>query len=101
MKKQIWVFSVIMLLLGAVTARAADEDQGNAAASSTTAVTQNAKEVGNKICPVTGEKVGETGPVVQHEYQGKLYNFCCKMCLKDFDKDPAKYSKVAEEEASK
>ena len=55
-------------------------------------------EVGNKICPVSGDKVGDMGEVVQLEYQGKIYNFCCKSCLKDFNEDPDKYVKKVEEE---
>lgn len=58
-------------------------------------------EVGNKICPVSGEKVGEMGPPVKHEYNGKVYNFCCAMCPPKFDKDPAKYAKIAEDEVAK
>ena len=54
-------------------------------------------EVGNKICPVSGEKVpgpGEKsamGGPAKFEYNGKIYNLCCKMCKKDFLKDPDKY----------
>jgi len=59
-----------------------------------------AEEVGNKICPVSGEKVGEMGEVVKYEYKGKIYNLCCKMCIKDFKKDPEKFSQKAEEEAN-
>ena len=59
-------------------------------------------EVGNKICPVTGEKVGMDGEeIVKQEYNGKIYNLCCKMCFKDFNKDPEKYSKIAEDEVMK
>ena len=58
-------------------------------------------KVGNKICPVSGEKVGEMGDVVQVEYNGKLYNLCCKMCKKDFMKNPEKYSAIAEAEVKK
>ena len=60
--------------------------------------------VGNKVCPVSGDKIpapGEEsamGEPVQYEYNGKIYNLCCKMCVKDFKKDPEKYSKIAEEE---
>jgi len=51
--------------------------------------------VGNKICPVTGDKVdGKT----TYEYQGKIYNFCCPACIDEFKKDPAKYIKKVEEE---
>ena len=59
-----------------------------------------AVEVGNKICPVSGNPVddGKMGEAVKYEYNGKIYNLCCKMCVKDFAKDPAKYSRIAEEE---
>jgi YHS domain-containing protein len=63
-----------------------------------------AAEVGNKICPVSGDKIpapGENsamGEVVKYEYKGKIYSLCCTMCVKDFKKDPEKYSKIAEEE---
>ena len=43
-----------------------------------------AVEVGNTLCPVSGEKVGEMGKVVTYEYNGKIYNLCCAMCAKDF-----------------
>ncbi len=47
-------------------------------------------EVGNKICPVSGEKIKikEKGKIA---YNGKIYNLCCQMCEKDFKKDPQKY----------
>ena len=60
-----------------------------------------AVEVGNKICPVSGEKVGEMGEIIKYEYNGKIYNLCCSMCAKDFKKDPEKYSKIAEDEVKK
>ena len=71
------------------------------------AVSTEAVEVGNKICPVSGDKVpvpgekGAMGEVVKYEYNGKIYNLCCPMCIKDFKKNPEKYSKIAEEEAAK
>ncbi len=57
-------------------------------------------EVGNKICPVSGDKVGQMGDIVKHEYKGKIYNLCCGMCPKDFDKNPEKYAKIAEDEVA-
>ena len=54
-------------------------------------------EVGNTFCPISGDKVGQMGEIVKQEYKGKIYNFCCKMCLKDFNKDPEKYIKALEE----
>ncbi len=61
---------------------------------------QEAVEVGNKICPVSGQKVGSMGEIVKHEYNGKVYNLCCGMCPKSFQKDPEKYSKIAEDEVA-
>lgn len=55
-------------------------------------------EVGNKICPVSGQKVGQMGEIVKYEYNGKIYNLCCPACKKDFGKNPEKYSKIAEDE---
>ena len=59
-----------------------------------------AVEVGNKICPVSKEKVGEMGEAVKYEYNGKIYNLCCPACKKDFAADPEKYSKIAEDEVA-
>ena len=59
-----------------------------------------AVEVGNKICPVSKEKVGEMGEAVKYEYNGKIYNLCCPACKKDFAGDPEKYSKIAEDEVA-
>lgn len=57
-------------------------------------------EVGNTICPVSGEKVGEMGEVVKVESNGKKYNLCCSMCKKDFMKNQEKFSKIAEDNAA-
>jgi len=77
-----------------------NHDHGTVA-QETAAPVSDAVEVGNKFCPVSGEEVGKMGDVVKKEYNGKIYNMCCKMCLKDFDKDPEKYSKIAEDEVLK
>jgi YHS domain-containing protein len=53
-------------------------------------------DVGNKICPVTGEQIDETNKAT-HEYKGKIYNFCCPKCIKTFKKDPEKYIKKVDE----
>lgn len=47
--------------------------------------------VGNKICPVSDEVIGSMGDAHVVEYEGKSYNLCCKMCAKDFKKNPEKY----------
>ncbi len=67
-----------------------------------------AVETGNKICPVSGDKIpapGEKGTMgdnpIKVVYKGKIYNLCCPMCLKDFKKNPEKYSKMADDEVAK
>ena len=59
-------------------------------------------QVGNKICPVSKDQVndGTMGESVKYVYNGKVYNLCCPMCIKDFKKDPQKYSKIAEDEVA-
>jgi len=49
-----------------------------------------AVDAGNKICPVTGEKIDEAAKAT-YEYGGKIYNFCCPMCIDEFKKEPQKY----------
>jgi YHS domain-containing protein len=53
----------------------------------------------NQNCPVTGEKVDPTVQTVQ--YKGKTVGFCCPDCIKDFNKDTAKYGKVVDDELAK
>jgi YHS domain-containing protein len=63
--------------------------------------TKKAVDVGNKICPVSGDQVEGSkmgGNPVMYEYSGKIYRLCCPMCIKDFKKNPEKYSKIADDE---
>ncbi len=46
--------------------------------------------VGNKFCPVSGEKIDEASQVT-YEYRGKIYRFCCPECVEEFKKDPERY----------
>ncbi len=59
------------------------------------------EDVHNKTCPVSGDAVAGSkmgDKPVTFEYNGKLYHLCCPMCIKDFKKNPEKYSKIAEDE---
>jgi len=52
------------------------------------------QDVGTKAtCPVTGEAFTIDKKTIHAEYKGKHVYFCCGGCKKDFDKDPAKYTK--------
>ncbi len=47
-------------------------------------------------CVVSGDKLGEMGDSVKYVYKqpgqpDRVVEFCCKDCIKDFEKDPAKY----------
>ena len=90
---------ITTLILGGVLLSAGLVFAQQTPSASQTAV--QAVEVGNKICPVSGNKVGEMGPPIKVEYNGKVYNLCCSMCVKTFKSDPEKYSKVAEDEVKR
>ncbi len=55
---------------------------------------QAAKAI-NKKCPV--QPAEDVDPKVTVEYKGQAIGFCCKDCVKDFNKDPAKYIKNVKE----
>ncbi len=52
-------------------------------------------------CVVSGDKLGEMGKPYVFIYEGREIKMCCKGCLKDFNKDPAKYIKKIEEAEAK
>ena len=60
-----------------------------------------------KTCVVSGEEIGGSmGEGIDYVYQqegkpDRLVRFCCKDCVKDFNKDPAKYLQVLDEAAAK
>jgi YHS domain-containing protein len=54
-----------------------------------------------KTCVVSGDKLGEMGAPFVYAYKGREIKFCCKGCLKDFNKDPAKYIKLIDEAEAK
>lgn len=49
-----------------------------------------------KTCAVSGEKLDEMGKPYVFTHEGREIKLCCKDCLKDFKKDPAKYIKKIE-----
>ncbi len=58
---------------------------------------EKAVNVGNKICPVSGDKINEKTKAT-YEYKGRVYNFCCPACIEEFKKYPEKYIKKIEDE---
>jgi YHS domain-containing protein len=102
MKNTILISIMAICMLGLVSIVWAGEGCGDsagmsaatdqAAGASTTSASVN---VGNKICPVSGNKVDG---VTTFAYEGKEYNVCCSACLVSFKKDPQTYIKKTEEE---
>ena len=90
------------VVVPSATAEAADPAATTEPAADEVAKADNTAkpvEVGNKICPVSNEEVGQNGmEPYKMVYKGKAYNLCCAMCVKDFNKDPEKYTKIAEDE---
>jgi hypothetical protein len=62
---------------------------------------QKAKPYTLKTCPVSGEKLGEMGDPYAFVYKDREIKLCCKSCLKDFQKTPAKFIKKIEQEEAK
>ena len=52
-------------------------------------------------CVVSDEKLGEMGKPYVFTHEGREIKLCCKSCLKDFKKDPAKYVKKIKEAEAK
>lgn len=70
---------------------AADHNHGNHAPAGGSA---GGKHYPLTTCVVSGEKLGEMGAPYVHKHNGREVRFCCKGCLKDFNKDPNKYLKA-------
>ena len=49
-----------------------------------------AVDLQNTICPVEGDKVGDSK--LTETYEGKIYHFCCNDCPPKFKKGPKKYA---------
>ena len=66
---------------------------------------EKAKPYTLKTCPVSDEKLGgDMGDPYVFTHEGREIKLCCKSCLKDFNKDSAKYIKkieAAEKKAKK
>lgn len=55
-----------------------------------------------KICIISGDELGDHGEPMSKVYEGQEVKFCCKPCIKKFDKDVAgNLKKIAEKTAGK
>lgn len=53
-----------------------------------------------ETCVVSGEVLGGMGEPVDFVYQNRLVRFCCKGCVKTFQKDPEKYLRMLDAAAT-
>ena len=81
-------FVVSLFLLTGCSLILAQSEESNTQAQ--VSETTKAVNVGNKICPVTGNEVNEETKATV-DYKGKIYNLCCSWCIEEFKKDPEKY----------
>ncbi len=67
---------------------------GLALAADTVKPAKEVKPYPLKTCIVSGEKLdGDMGKPYVFVRDGQEFKLCCKSCLKDFNKEPAKYVK--------
>jgi len=69
---------------------------GQAADSKSDKPAAKAKPYTLKVCPVSDEKLGDMGDPYVFTHEGREIKLCCKGCLKDFNKESAKYVKKIE-----
>jgi len=93
--------NVVRLIAAIVVAGLLISGAAYAASDTVASLTEQKKaaviDVGNKICPVTGDKVNGKD---FYEYKGRRYGLCCAMCPAIFASDPEKYSAVADKEVA-
>lgn len=90
LKNAIAALVALSLVAGPLTAAAADQKAD-----------VKAKPYPLKTCIISGDKLGEMGEPFKYVYKGQEIQFCCKNCLKDFNKNPEKYLKQIHEAAAK
>ena len=52
-------------------------------------------------CIVSGDKLGSMGDAITVVREGQEFKVCCKGCIKDIDKDVAKYLKAIKDGVAK
>lgn len=96
--------SILLTFLGLTLVLSHPLSAADAPAPATTAKAQIAKTPEEKsqaaeqaktypltTCLVSGDKLGGMGETIDCLYEGKLVRFCCKGCIKSFNKNPDKY----------
>jgi hypothetical protein len=92
---------LICLLLGSFSSGHSEENKSSAPKSAQIVKTPEdkakaadlAKSYPLTTCVVSHDGLGGMGETVDAMYEGRLIRFCCKGCVKSFNKNPDKYLK--------
>ena len=95
MKQCVAVLLALSILGGPLAGLARDQSAAQPAAKA------KVKPYTLKTCIVSDEKLGEMGEAYVFTNDTREIKLCCKGCLKDFKKDPAKYRKKIDEAEAK
>lgn len=98
MKSKVWILGVAVSMLltvasGSSFAQCGGGMHSGGHSSHAEPASSKAKTIVYPIdyCIVSGEKLGDMGEPVKHEYKDRTVYFCCKGCIKKFEAEPAKY----------
>ena len=93
-----FLFSLMAFALAscASPSPAATTETATAPAKVVKKVAEKPKPYPLKTCLVTGDDLDEMDDRVSTVYEGQTFEFCCKPCLKKFEKNPGKYVKALE-----
>jgi YHS domain-containing protein len=86
---------MIAVLAAVLTVSAFATDPSPTASASAAPSAQTSNKAVNTVCPVSGDTVGDIGKPAYAQYKGETIAFCCKDCLKKFNKNPDKYGPLA------
>ena len=89
-KRHLFLAALLSLAAATVAVLAKDQPSTRPTTVPAAATQPDAKPV-NKFCAV--DRDNEVDPKVTTVYKGKVIGFCCRDCIKDFQKDPEKYVK--------
>ncbi len=98
MKPHALIASLLALAVAGMVVAGETSPSGDTGAPPTTqpadtqpADTQAEKKPVNEMCIVMPEREAKADLTVEHE--GKVYAFCCKSCVRKFNKEPERYVK--------
>jgi YHS domain-containing protein len=95
MKKQTTLLALAFASLFAFSSALVQADDGHKHEKKETAKADKTYPL--DTCVVSGDKLDHEGKPYLFKHEGQEVKLCCKDCLADFKKDPAKYTKKIED----